>query len=78
MVLWSGWEKPSEIVPPDFEILEDGTKTEANALKRKGPVWLMAPGAGHIRTLCVAPDAHIRQIFRKIQRLNGGLLIIAN
>lgn len=43
MQLWTGGEKSVEIVPPDFELLEDGTKIDANTLKRKGPVWAMAP-----------------------------------
>ncbi len=35
MELWTGGEKPIDFVPPDLEIVEDGTTAGANLLKRK-------------------------------------------
>lgn len=46
MKLWTAGEKSVEIVPPDFEVLEDGTKNVTNTLIGKGSKWAMAPRTG--------------------------------
>ncbi len=38
--------KSGEGVPPDFGMIEDGTKTGDNLLIGKGPVWALAPRTG--------------------------------
>jgi integrase len=44
--LWTGDEKSVEIVPPEIDLLEDGTKIDANTLIGKGSEWPLAPRTG--------------------------------